>query len=269
MPIPQTAYGLVLLLLIAGTARSQQQPAVYLYGHVRKRSGTDPLQSVTVRNINQQKNNRSDLGGNYKIPAAKGDTLIFSSAGYIPDTTIVNTWMFQEQGGYTVYMKPNLVTLPSYTVDESSNYTRDSLERVEAYGWINDKNKVHKEKLVGGKRFSDGVGLSLSPIAYFSAKETQRRRFRKKLKTDEKEYYIDYKFGRPYVARITGLHGDSLQTFMIHFRPRYEFCRRASQDDMLNYINECMKKFKQGGIPILTGTGFIFRKMPTFPACEI
>ena len=248
MPSHQTVYGLSLLLLLSTPALSQQ----VLYGHVRKRKSDEVLSAVTVRNISRQKNNRSDMGGNYRIEAQKGDTLVFTSAGYLPDTTIVNTWMFTEANGYSVYLKPNLVALPAYTVEESSNYRQDSLARLEAYGWINDPNKVHREKLAGGKRFSDGVGISLSPIAYFRRKEAQRRKFRKKLKSEEKEYYIDYRFPRAYVSHTTGLQGDSLQTFMIHFRPSYEFCRASSQEDMLNYINDSMKKFKRGGITILT-----------------
>jgi hypothetical protein len=245
MPTHRTVYGLFILSLLSSPAWSQQQ---FLYGHIRKRSSDEVLSAVTIRNITQQKNNRSDMGGNYKIPAVKGDTLIFSSAGYQPDTAIVNTWMFLEKEGYTVFLKPNIVTLQTVQVDESSNYTKDSIARHEQYAWL---DQVHREKLAGGKRFSDGVGISMSPLSYFNKKEVQRRKFRKRLAQQEKEYYIDSRFPRTYVARVTGLHGDSLQTFVIRYRPSYDFCRSASQEDMLNYINNRLQKFKTEGGPLI------------------
>jgi hypothetical protein len=210
-------------------------------GHVRKRASDEVLMSVSIQNISQKKYNRSDMGGNYRIPAKPGDTIVFSSAGYQPDTTFVAAWMFREDNGYTVYMKPNAVELPTVRVDESTNYTRDSIARKEEYAYL---DKFHKEKLAGGKRFSDGVGISFSPLSYFNKKEVDRRRLRKRLRQQEKDYYIDYKFPRGYVARITGLQGDSLQQFMFRYRPSYEFCRKANTEDMLQYINESLKKFQ-------------------------
>ena len=45
------------------------------------------------------------------------------------------------------------------------------------------------------------------------------------------------------MARVTGLKGDSLQRFMYRYRPSYAFCRKATNEDILLYINASLKKF--------------------------
>jgi len=242
MRIAVTAYSLFFSLPLVFSSHVYSQQA--LTGRVRKKASTEVLMSVSVHNLNQKKYNQSDMGGNFRIPATKGDTILFTSAGYLPDTTIVNDWMFAEADGYSVYLTPNMVELPSVRVGDQSNYQLDSIKRKEDYAWL---DKVHRVKLAGGKRWSDGVGVSFSPISYFYSGEVQRRRLRRRLKEEEIDYYIDSKFPRAYVARVTGLKGDSLQTFMIRYRPTYKFCRKASNEDMLFYINDSLKKYHGAG----------------------
>ena len=74
----------------------------------------------------------------------------------------------------------------------------------------------------------------------------RKRRLKKRLREEERDYYIDFKFPRARVALLTGLRGDSLQVFMIRYRPSYEFCRRVSTMDMLLYINDKLVLFKGG-----------------------
>jgi len=239
MHLSHAAYGLSFLLLSSSTVLAQR----VLTGKVHKKASNEVLMAVSVQNLTQKKYNQSDMGGNFRIPANPGDTLLFSSAGYSPDTAIVNNWMFAETDGYQVFLKPNLVELPSFRVGEESNYQLDSLKRKEEYAWLDE---VHRVKLAGGKTFSDGVGISFSPINYFHRQEAQRRKLRKRLAQGEKDYYIDYKFPRAYVARVTRLRGDSLQQFMVRYRPAYSFCRKASGEDILLYINDRLKKYRNG-----------------------
>jgi len=222
------------LLLLSIPATAQQ----VLTGKIKRRSGDEMLPSVSVINRTQKKTNISDAGGNFKIIAKPGDTITFTSAGYKPDTVFVSAWMFEEKGGYLVALEPNLVELPTVRVDETSNYQKDSIKRKEEYAWV---YPVHRRRLIGSETVQDGVGISISPIDYFGARETQRRRLRKRLKQEEIDYYIDFRFPSTYVSRVTGLHGDSLRLFLYRYRPSYSFCRKASNEDILLYINEKLK----------------------------
>ncbi|MBS1661192.1 MAG: hypothetical protein JST68_09090 [Bacteroidetes bacterium] len=236
--MPASCYYLLLLLLLSFPATAQQ----FLSGKIRRRSSTEIIPSVSVINISQKRTNISDMGGNYKIPARPGDTITFSSAGYLPDTAIVSDWMFKEKDGYLVALQPHIVALPSVQVDEGSNYRLDSLKRSEDYAWV---YPVHRRRLIGSET-PVGFGVIISPLDYFGKKETQKRRLRKRLKQEEIDYYIDFRFPAAYVSKVTGLQGDSLRVFMYRYRPSYKWCRGASNEDILLYINDKLKKYHQG-----------------------
>jgi hypothetical protein len=190
-----------------------------------------------VHNLTLSKFNVSDAGGNYKIAAAVNDTLIFSSAGFFPDTIIVNSIMMSSL--YDVLMTQKVVVLPTAIIDEN-NYQLDSLKRREDYY---DFYKSPVTKLASGSTPEKGFGIVFSPLTFFSSKEKQKRKLRKRLAEQEEEYYIDYRFSKKYIADLTGLKNDSLVLFIARYRASYKFCRKSSRQDMLFYVSNCMKKF--------------------------
>jgi hypothetical protein len=224
-----------ILVLLSTQAVSQQ----VLTGKVRQKTTDAILASVTVVNHTQRKYNVSDAGGNYRIVASPGDTLTFSSAGYHADTTVVAAEL-QDKDGYIVYLEPNMVELPSVLIGQLSNYQLDSMQRKEDYAWV---DQAHKVRLAGDQTPTDGVGIGISPVSYFSREEKNRRQLRQKVKSEEKDFYIDSRFPPSYVSMVTGLKGDSLQIFLSTYRPGYKFARNASNEDILLYINEKLKVF--------------------------
>jgi hypothetical protein len=126
--VHKTKYpGCLLLALVWYAGHSQQ----ILGGKIVRKGSTEVLSGVSIINVNQKKFNISDLGGNYKIPALAGDTLLFSSAGYLPDTVIASPYMFLEN--FLVPLIPRIMALPPAQVDEASNYQIDSIKRREDY----------------------------------------------------------------------------------------------------------------------------------------
>jgi hypothetical protein len=216
-----------------------------LYGRVKRQLTTEVLPNVTVFNTTRSKINRSDAGGNYRIDARPGDTLIFSSAGYLPDTNYIAAWMFEEKDGFNIWLRPNIVSLPSALVDQLSNYEKDSLQRRDDYVWI---YMQHQDAIVSDSNMTQGFGLSFD-LNFFSEHQKEKRRLRKRLAIEEKDFYIDFRCPPAFVERITGLHDDSLRFFMLHYRPTYEFCRKASTEDIFLYINDQVKKYRHPTAP--------------------
>jgi hypothetical protein len=227
-----------ILVLLSTPAVSQQ----VLTGKVKQKTTDALLASVTVVNHTQKKYNVSDAGGNYRIVANPGDTITFSSAGYHADTTLVMNAELDNKDGYVVYLEPNMVELPSVLVGQLTNYQLDSIQRKEDYTWL---GQAHKVRLAGDQTPTDGVGIGFSPVTYFSSEQKNLRQLRQRVKVEEKDYYIDSRFPSSYVSMVTGLKGDSLQLFMVTYRPSYKFCRGATNEDMLLYINEKMKLFQK------------------------
>ena len=209
-----------------------------LAGKITKKASNEIIAGASISNQTKHVYNVSDMGGNYRIAATEGDTLIFSSAGYLPDTIIIQT--IDLVSGLYVSLTPFFVALPSVTVSENA-YQADSIKRREEYSFILDKK--HPVKLVNEKRVGDAPGLNFSPIGYFSTREKQKRRLKKRLIQQEEDYYIDYKFSAERVSQLSGLKGDSLKTFVKLYRPSYEFCRKTDNQLMLVYINDKLKLF--------------------------
>ncbi len=232
---PTPFYCLLTLLSLSATA--QQKP---LTGRIKRQQSTEVLSGVTVINRTRGKTNRSDLGGNYRIDVRLDDTLIFSSAGYLADTTRIVGWMLEEKNGYDIYLRPNIVTLPTILIDQTSNYQKDSLQRRDDYAWI---YMMHQDHVVSDSNYSQGFGLSLD-LDFLRKHQKEKRRLRRRLAQEEKEYYIDFRCPPAWVEKVTGLHGDSLRIFQLHYRPGYDFCRNASNEDIFLYINDRVKKFR-------------------------
>jgi hypothetical protein len=238
MPQRTVLCTLSILVLLSTRAVSQQ----VLTGKIRQKTTDAILASVTVINHTQKKYNVSDAGGNYRIVASPGDTITFSSAGYHADTTYVVTSELEDKDGYVVYLEPNMVELPSVLVGQLSNYQLDSIQRKEDYAWL---DQTHKVRLAGDQTPTDGVGIGFSPVTYFSSEQKDLRQLRQRVKSEEKDFYIDSRFPSSYVSMVTGLKGDSLQLFMVTYRPTYKFCRSATNEDILLYINEKLKLFQK------------------------
>lgn len=195
---------------------------------------------ATIFNATQNKSGRSDMGGNYRISAAEGDKILFSSVGYISDSIIVTHDMLS--GAYDIALTKKVVMMEEVEVGQLNPYQVDSISRREEFGDVLEKRQTN---LVGGRGNAptDGVGITFSPISRYSREEKNLRRFKKNYERQEKEYYIDYKFSYSQVSKVTGLTGDSLRVFMLKYRPDYKFCRRNSHGDMLVYINDSYREF--------------------------
>jgi hypothetical protein len=229
------------ILLLSCLSGSAQQ---FLTGKVRKQASTEILVSVSIYNTTLRKHDLSEENGSYRIQAAPGDRVIFSNVGYRSDTLIITTEMLS--GDYPINMEPKAQTLQAVRVGELSNYQLDSMARRQEYAWIYDHGE---QKLVEKERKGDGVGINLAIFRHSSSIDKQREGLKKRLMQEEKDDYIEYRYSRDYVAKLTHLQGDSLFRFMRDFRPTYEYCRKAATVDILVFINDSFKKFMKGERP--------------------
>jgi hypothetical protein len=192
---------------------------------------------VNVYNLHSKQSARSGIDGNYTIAAAEGERIIFSMAGFRPDTVTVAYSMLLTQ--YDVTMHRQVILLKPVSV--ISSYQADSLARRNYYSYVYEK----QAGITGRNRPADGVGVVLSPLSFFSHEARQKRQLKKRLIKEEQEDYIDRSFPAEWVERLTLLHGDSLSLFMYRYRPTYSFCRKTNREKMLLYINEKLKEFKK------------------------
>jgi hypothetical protein len=202
-----------------------------LKGRIYDKETDSVLVSTTVFNATKKAYTLSSRDGDYSIEANDGDKVIFTSVGYLPDTVKVLNYMID--AGYDVTMILKNSMLRNVTV-RSPNYVRDSLNQREDYAAFYNKSK---NKIVDRSGPSNGVGIAVSPLGFFH-NMARDKKMRQNLEYQDEQDFVDYSFSRRYVEKLTSLKGDSLTSFMLRYRPTYQFCRTASSEDMLNYVNE-------------------------------
>lgn len=207
-----------------------------LKGKVYEAFTDSVLSAVNIFNTHTKNSVRSAADGSYGIAASEGDILIFSASGFRTDTIEVSFSLLLTP--FDLNLHRQVVSLKEVRV--TGSYQADSLVRRNYYSHIYAK----QAGITGRNRPANGVGVTLSPVSFFSKESKQKRGLRKRLEKEEKENYIDHSFAMPWVKNVTGLDGDSLSVFMYRYRPSYKFCRKTDRQGMLIYINDKLKEFR-------------------------
>ncbi|HEX3935584.1 MAG TPA: hypothetical protein VHW43_12945, partial [Puia sp.] len=69
--------------------------------------------------------------------------------------------------------------------------------------------------------------------------------FQGRLIDEEHDKYVDHRFNRSVVLKLTHLQGDELDSFMIRYRPSYEFCKKATDYDLYDYVKLAFQEYQK------------------------
>jgi hypothetical protein len=94
---------------------------------------------------------------------------------------------------------------------------------------------------------SGGVGLDINEfISIFQFRRNKRMlAFQNRLLQEEEDRYIDHRFNRALVIRLTGLRGETLNIFMKNYRPTIEFVETSTDYEFQDYIKKCFSHFQR------------------------
>ena len=176
------------------------------------------------------KGTMTDSAGHYSIRLAAGDSVYFSYLGKA-------TQMFPVKGSQPTY--PLNISL-AVTVVRPTMYRYDSLANRDEYRKVFEYSP---EYLSGS---GAGVGFNLDML--FNAKKNrQLLALQRRLIEQEQDRYVDHRFTRTLVKKITGLEGSQLDMFMKLYRPTYEFILSCENDyEYYKYIKEWGQRFRRG-----------------------
>jgi len=153
-----------------------------------------------------------------------------------------------------IELEPGVISLKEVTIhsNRDADFKKDSIENRVAYAkQFNYKGPTVMDAFTGNSNKGPGELVSINPlilIAAFTKKSTPEYKFNKILVRDEEAEYVDRKFNRGIVSQITGLKGDTLSTFLVNYRPTYQFAKKATDYDMEVYIKDCLKKLEKDGV---------------------
>jgi len=200
---------------------------------------TKPLDGVSVISV-LGRGTATDSNGNYAITVSIKDSLYFSYLGRA--TAKFPVMNINSLNGFDIALHVDPVELKEVRV-MPRNYHYDSLQNRQDYARIFNYRKPGFHPDITGM----GVGLDLNQlIEMFNRAKTRRTlAFQRRLVDEEKDGYVDFRFNRSIVLKVTHLEGDELDSFMMRYRPSYDFCRRATDYDLLDYIKLAFHEYQK------------------------
>lgn len=178
----------------------------------------------------------TDSVGHYSIRLRPEDSIYFSYLGKFTAKFAVKR--LAPGVPLNMSLAVNVDSLPLVVV-RPKLYRYDSAENREEYRRIFD---YQPDYLASG---NGGVGINLDML--FSArKNRQMLALQRRLLEEERDKYVDHRFNKLLVKKITGLQGAALDVFMRTYRPSYEFIQNCENDyEFYKYIKDSGIYFSQ------------------------
>jgi hypothetical protein len=188
----------------------------------------------------------TDSIGNYKIIVNDRDSLYFSYLGkrspWFAVSDMTNPWAFD------VSLRVEAPELPPIYITKNS-YREDSLQNRRDYEKIFDYHKPGiSTSMNGPESGSAGVGLDLDDlINSFRFRYNNRQKgYQKFFEWEEHEKYVDHRFSKPLIKKLTNITDDQIPAFIKQYRPSYEFMEGTSDADLGVYIVKCKADWDTG-----------------------
>lgn len=148
---------------------------------------------------------------------------------------------------FDISLQVNIPTLKGVTVKQR-DYRQDSIQNRLDYAKIFDYRKPGLKVNTGQTAYGGAVGFDLDElINVFRFKRNRSMlSFQKRLIAQEQENFVNHRFSKGLVRRLTALDGNALDSFMMVFRPTYTFTLLAGEYDFQKYIKDSFLRFQKG-----------------------
>jgi len=209
-------------------------------------SRNNPLQSVSVLSTSGA-GAVTNADGVYEIMVSEADSIWFSYLNKptmkFPIAKIANTLQFD------ISLQVNVPTLKEVKI-KLKNYKFDSTQNRIDYANIFNYQKPGLKTTT--PQYGAAAGFDVNEIINMFRFKRNRSMasFQKRLLLEEQDKFIDYRFSKALVRRLTLLNGNELDSFMRVFRPSFMFTKFAGDYDFQLFIKESFDRYKKGLRPI-------------------
>jgi hypothetical protein len=232
---------LMLCFLVNASAQT-----ISVSGVVYDISGRRPIESVVVNSSYGKA--ITDSIGRYTINAKPKDSLWFSLFGKNSQKFPIDT--VTDPRNFNVMIHVAGYDLPEVKV-RNSYYRLDSIQnRLDYAKYFNYQAPTLKlsnnQQLFGPAGLT--VGLDLDEIINMFRFHRNRnlQYLQNRLVSQEHDKYIDYRFTKRFVQKLTHLEGDNLVKFMTYARPSYELLGVLNELELGLYIERKFQDYKKG-----------------------
>lgn len=187
----------------------------------------------------------TDSLGRYSLTVNEKDSVFFSFLNKPTPRYSVKSIQNPEAFDISIMRKIKEL-LPVFV--KQRNYHMDSLQNRLDYQKIFDYQKPGFKTSMNPSEANAPVGLDLDElINMFKFKKNKRMlAFQHRLEQDEKERYIDHRFNKGLVKKLTGLISPDIDSFMAEFRPTFDMAAQFNDLEFGQYIIEAFKYYKAG-----------------------
>lgn len=187
----------------------------------------------------------TDSSGRYSLTVNETDSIYFSYLNKPTQKYPVRS--IQNLSSFDISISKKIKELPLVFVKQR-NYHLDSLQNRLDYEKIFNYRKPGLRTSMNPTGGNMAVGLDLDElINMFKFKKNKRMlAFQDRLERDEKERYINHRFNKGLVKKLTGLNSPQIDSFMIEYRPTYNMAVQFNDLEFGQFIVEAFKYYKAG-----------------------
>ncbi len=231
------------MILLAGLSCPGVVTAqVIIRGRVFDMSRTQPLSSVSVLSTGGTGTTTDSLG-RYSILVDERDSIWFSYLNKPSPRFAVSS--INIYNGFDLSLNIPVTELKEVKV-VPRNYKKDSIQNRLDYAKAFDFHKPGVS-LSNPSSGAFGVGLDLDAfINMFNFRKNRRMaHFQQRLLQEEEDRFIDHRFTKPLVRKITRLTGEEQADFMKKYRPTADFTGTATDYEFAEYIKLAWKEYER------------------------
>jgi hypothetical protein len=232
---------LLFLWLLAISAKGQ----FTISGTVYDSSKIVPVRDVVVKSSGGTMTT-TDSTGHYNIIASDKDSLTFIYLN--KPTARFAVKQIENIGSFDISLhirvNEKFRTLKEVRVF-SNSFKQDSIANREQYAKIFNYQKPGITTTTSD--YSGAAGMDLDEfINIFRFKRNKQLKYmQNRLLEQEQEKYINYRFNKTLVKRITRLEGKNLDTFMVLYRPDFDFTHNSNTINFYQYILNASYQFRR------------------------
>jgi hypothetical protein len=201
-----------------------------------------PMEAVSVLS-SAGRGTTTDSNGHYSIEVSERDSIWFSYLG--KPTVKYPVLKMNDPLHFDISIQINVTVLKEVRV-RKPYYRLDSLQNRIDYA----KGFNYQKPRLTTASSDYGVGFDVDEIIrmFQFRKNKYAQKFQQRLIEEEQEKFVDHRFNKPLVVRLTKLSGPALDSFMVMYRPSYAYCQMASDFEFYSYIKKCYDIFSQRNI---------------------
>ncbi len=217
----------LLMCLMHGFLKAQ-----IIHGEVLDIDNMQPVEGVSIENVYTSLTITSATDGSFVIAASADQLLEFKKPGYRVTRVRI------PKGQIPSYFR---IIIEHGINEPSENYQ----QKGDRYDYRHDSIRYHNlyAHELDFPRMS-AIEKIKSPFSAMSKRNRMIWQFQDDFANFEREKYVDRTFNPALVTKITGLKGDSLENYMLRYRPSYEMVRGMNDYAFYNYIKTTGKRFR-------------------------